>query len=59
MTGLTPELAGLLAASTGVGLLMVVAGVQKSLLEWRRPRRQCPVCGRRIERRVCDCASPH
>jgi hypothetical protein len=58
MTGLSPELAGLLAATTGVGMMMVFAGVQKNLIEWRRQRRQCPSCGRRIQRRVCDCATP-
>jgi NADH pyrophosphatase NudC (nudix superfamily) len=36
-----------------VGYVMAVAGVQKSALEWRRRRRVCPSCGRRIESRVC------
>jgi hypothetical protein len=49
---LTPELAALFAASTGVGFLMIYAGIGKNLLEWRHPRR-CPSCGRRIQRRVC------
>ena len=55
---LTPELAGLVAATTGVGVLMALAGIEKSMLEWRHPRRQCPACGRKIQRRVCDCAAP-
>ncbi len=53
MTGWTPQLVGLLAASTGVGCLMVFAAVQKHALEWRRRERSCPSCGRRIEARVC------
>jgi NADH pyrophosphatase NudC (nudix superfamily) len=54
MTPMSPELAGLFAATTGVGFLMLTMGVQKSLLEWRARRRSCPSCGRQIERRVCS-----
>jgi hypothetical protein len=39
--------------TTGIGYLMVVAGLHKSLLEWRRPSRMCPSCGRAIQERVC------
>lgn len=39
--------------TSGVGYLMVVAGLHKSMLEWRRPGRHCPSCGRVIEARVC------
>jgi hypothetical protein len=53
MTGITPQLAGLFAATTGVGFLMLTMGVQKSMLEWRTRRRSCPSCGRHIEKRVC------
>ena len=53
MTGLTPQLAGLFAATTGVGFLMLMAGVSKSMLEWRQRRRNCPSCGRIIDGRVC------
>ena len=53
MTGLTPELAAAFAATTGVGLLMIIAGLQKSMLELRRHRRNCPSCGRSIDGRVC------
>ncbi|MGE5691191.1 MAG: hypothetical protein ACM33B_11620 [Pseudomonadota bacterium] len=53
MTGITPQLAGLFAATTGVGFLMMTMGVQKSMLEWRARRRSCPSCGRQIEKRVC------
>ncbi len=57
METLTPELAVLFATTTGVGLLMVFSGVQKSALEWRRRRRACPSCGRIIETRRCACTS--
>ena len=32
--------------TVGVGYLMVMSGVGKSLLDWKR-RRSCPSCGRR------------
>lgn len=53
MNAISPQLAGLFAASTGVGFLMMLAGVEKHALEWRRRRRCCPACGRAIEARVC------
>ncbi len=56
MTTLNPQLVVLLASSTGVGFLMLVSGVQKSALEWKRRRRLCPSCGRQLERRVCSCS---
>ncbi len=57
MTTLTPELAAL-ATTSGVAFLMLVAGVQKHVLEWRRRQRSCPACGRQIEHRVCSsCAA--
>jgi len=39
----------------GVGWLMTLAGVQKSVLEWRKRRRTCPSCGREIVARTCRC----
>ena len=57
MKPLSPELVALFTTSTGVGLLMIVAGVQKKALEWRRQRRSCPSCGRVIEARRCVCTS--
>lgn len=33
--------------------LMMIAGVEKSALEWRRPTRPCPSCGR--ARSQCRC----
>jgi rRNA maturation endonuclease Nob1 len=53
MTGMTPNVAGLFAVTTGIGFVMMLMGVQKSMLEWRARRRSCPSCGRLIERRVC------
>ena len=55
MNGMTPQLVGLLVATTGIGFLMMWTGVQKQALEWKRRRRHCPCCGRRIDGRVCDC----
>lgn len=56
----TPQLIAIFAATTGVGFLMLMSGVQKSLLEWKSRRRCCPACGRAIEGRVCRaCAHPH
>jgi hypothetical protein len=57
MTNLDPQLLAMLVGTTGVGFLMMLAGVQKSALEWRRRRRCCPSCGRVIEGRVCDSCS--
>ena len=55
----TPELTAIFAATTGVGFLMLMAGVQKSMLEWKARRRCCPSCGRSIDGRVCrGCATP-
>ena len=48
-----PHLAVLVTSIAGVGLLMSLAGVQKSALEWRRRKRVCPSCGRAIEAQVC------
>jgi hypothetical protein len=56
MQGITPELAAVFAATTGVGFLMLLSGVQKSLLEWRHRRRTCPSCGRQIAGRTCGCS---
>jgi hypothetical protein len=50
---LDPHIAVLFAGTTGAAVLMMAAGVQKRALEWRRRRRTCPSCGRRIEGRTC------
>ena len=57
MTSVTPQLAALVATTSGVALMMLVAGVQKNALEWRRRRRSCPSCGRHIHGRTCGCVS--
>jgi hypothetical protein len=49
-----PNIAVLAVLTSGVGYLMVVAGVNKSLLQWRRSWRPCPSCGRAIQSRVCS-----
>ena len=44
----------MLLASTGVGVWMAIAGVQKNALEWRRTKRRCPSCGHAITGRTCS-----
>ena len=56
MNGVTPQLIALFA-STGVGIWMAIAGVQKSALEWKREKRTCPSCGREIPGRTCACSA--
>jgi hypothetical protein len=58
MKTMTPHTALLLASTTGVGLLMIRAGVEKRALEWRQRRRNCPSCGRHIQGRICHCSQP-
>jgi hypothetical protein len=53
MQQLDPQLAAAFVATTGVGFLMLMAGVHKSMLEWRHKRRHCPSCGRILDSRVC------
>jgi hypothetical protein len=48
-----PHLALFFATTTGAAFLMMLAGVQKRALEWRRRRRVCPSCGRPIAGRTC------
>lgn len=57
MTELTNETALLLVSSTGVGVLMLKAGVEKKMLEWRRSERTCAGCGKRLHTPVCSCAN--
>jgi hypothetical protein len=57
MTELTPEQALFIASSTGVAVLMMRAGVEKKMLEWRRHERNCAGCGKPLPgRSVCTCA---
>ena len=51
---LDPNIALLAVVTCGIGYLMVMAGVGKSMLEWRRTSRRCPGCGRVIQQRVCS-----
>lgn len=57
MIEMTNETALLLASSTGVGVLMLRAGIEKKMLEWRRRERICAGCGKPLHRPVCPCAS--
>jgi NADH pyrophosphatase NudC (nudix superfamily) len=52
---LDPHFAVLMTSIAGVGVLMSLAGLQKSTLEWRRRRRICPSCGRHLRGRACGC----
>jgi hypothetical protein len=52
--GVDPQIVGLLVV-TGVGWLMLQAGLGKHMLEWRRRQRTCPSCGRAIAGRTCGC----
>jgi hypothetical protein len=54
---LDPNIALLAVVTCGVGYLMLLAGVRKSALEWKRRQRICPSCGRLIEARVCSACS--
>lgn len=56
MKAMNPQTALLLASTAGVGLLMVLAALEKRALEWRRRRRICPGCGRHIPGRICSCS---
>ena len=50
MKSLDPQLLAMLVGTTGVGFLMMMAGVQKSALEWRRRRSALPLRPRAAER---------
>jgi NADH pyrophosphatase NudC (nudix superfamily) len=51
-----PHLTILLVSTAGVGVLMSLAGLQKSALEWKRRRRICPSCGHQVRGRRCGCS---
>jgi hypothetical protein len=54
-----PHMATLAVVTLGAGWLMAQAGLQKSALEWRKQRRNCPSCGRQLQTRVCTtCSAP-
>ena len=52
---LDPHLVALLS-TLAAGLLMSLAGLQKSALEWKRRRRICPSCGHELRGRACGCS---
>jgi NADH pyrophosphatase NudC (nudix superfamily) len=54
MKTLTPETALLMLTTTAAGVWMMLAGVDKKLLEWRRRERICAGCGSRLSRPVCS-----
>ncbi|HWJ31803.1 MAG TPA: hypothetical protein VNR59_05640, partial [Gaiellaceae bacterium] len=49
-----PSIAIVAVVTSAIGYLMVLVGVGKSMLEWRRAARMCPGCGRAITGRVCS-----
>jgi hypothetical protein len=53
MTTLDPHTAVLAMLCLVVGYVMMLAGVSKNALEWKRHRRVCPSCGRHTESCVC------
>jgi hypothetical protein len=57
MNAMPLETALLLASTTGIGYVMLTAGVQKKALEWRRRRRICAGCGKHLaDQNVCSCS---
>jgi hypothetical protein len=57
MIEMTTETALLLASSTGVGVLMMRAGIEKKMLEWKRRSRNCAGCGKPLPgQSVCSCS---
>jgi hypothetical protein len=54
---LDPNLAVVAVVTSGIGYLMVITGIGKSMLEWRRAARICPGCRRAISGRVCSFCS--
>jgi NADH pyrophosphatase NudC (nudix superfamily) len=50
-----PHLTFLVVSTACVGVLMSLAGLQKSALEWKRRRRICPSCGHQLRGRHCAC----
>ena len=49
-----PQLALLAALTTSIGWTMLYSGLAKRMLEYKRPRRVCPSCGREIVGAVCQ-----
>jgi hypothetical protein len=51
---LDPNVAAVAVVTCGIGCLMLLSGIGKGMLEWRRATRRCPGCGRAIQGRVCS-----
>jgi hypothetical protein len=51
---LDPHVAGLMASTVCIALLMALSGIEKSVLEWKPRRRICQSCGRQL-RSGCSC----
>jgi hypothetical protein len=49
------QFAIIMISTTGIGFLMMLSGIRKRALEWRRRGRTCPSCGRLIRDRSCGC----
>jgi hypothetical protein len=57
MNAMPLETALVLASTTGVGYLMLTAGLEKKALVWRRRRRVCASCGKHLPgHKICNCA---
>jgi hypothetical protein len=57
MNAMPIETALLLVSTTGVGYLMLTAGIEKKALEWRRRRRVCAGCGKHLPgHTICKCS---
>jgi hypothetical protein len=57
MNAMPLETALLLASTTGIGYVMLAAGIEKKALEWRRRRRTCAGCGKHLPgHTICSCA---
>jgi hypothetical protein len=57
MKAMPIETALLLASTTGVGYVMLTAGIEKKALEWRRRRRTCAGCGKHLPgHSICPCS---
>jgi len=52
---LDPHVVTTAAVTLTVGWFMLRAGLAKSALELRRPRRVCPSCGRELRAARCGC----
>jgi hypothetical protein len=44
----------LIVSTMSIGLMMMLSGLHKNALEFRRRRRICPSCGREIHGRTCN-----